>query len=100
MKVGMIKKSVAALVVSAAATVGISGAAFASKNDHRYQHSAEAHRNAELSCTESWNQFEKAVNDAHRADQKGQKGTRDAALSAADGAVASGQAAGCSWVSA
>ena len=99
MKVGTIKKAVAALVVATAATAGISGAAFATKNDHRYQHSAEAHSFV-FSCDDLWNGFEKAVNDAHKADRAGQTKVRDQALLAADGILDSAKQQGCSWVSA
>ena len=99
MKVGMIKKTVAALVVSAAATAGISGAAFATKNDGRYQRSAEAHRQ-QFSCTDLWNGFESAVKDAKKADQAGKTKVRDQSLLAADGIVDSAKQQGCDWVSA
>ena len=98
MNIGTIKRAVAALVVATAATAGISGAAFASKNDHRYQHSAEAMRQSNaFSCTDLWNGFEKAVNDAKKADQAGKTKVRDMALDAAAGEVATAKAQGCDW---
>ena len=98
MKVGLIKRTVAVVVVSAAAAVGTSGMAFATKNDHRYQHSAEAmmQTNA-FSCTDLWNGFEKAVNDAKKADQAGKTKVRDMALDGAAGEVAQAKAQGCEW---
>jgi len=98
MKVGTIKKAVAALVVATAATAGISGAAFATKNDGRYQRSAEAHRQQFVDpCDGIWNQFETDVNQAHKSDQHGYKNARDGFLLLADAALEAGQKAGCDW---
>jgi len=102
MHMGTIKKTVGALVVSTVAAVGFSGAAFATKNDNRYQHSAEAMRGATtvVSCDDLWNSFSTAVNDAHKADQAGKTKVRDQALRAADCIVATAKAEGCGWVAA
>ena len=98
MKVGTIKKAVAALVVATAATAGISGAAFATKNDHRYQHSAEAHKQQFVDpCDGIWNQFANDVTQAGKADKNGQKMARDNWLVLADGALDAGKTAGCDW---
>jgi hypothetical protein len=98
MNVGMIKKTVAALVVSTAATAGVSGAAFATKNTGKYQQSGEAHRQKFVDpCPAIWNQFATDVNNAGIADQNGQTGARDNWLVLADAALEAGQKAGCGW---
>jgi hypothetical protein len=89
---GIIRKTVAALVVSAAATAGMSGVAFATKNTGKFQQSAEAKKQQ---CDSLWNQFERAVNDAKKADQAGNTQLRNDLLDVAEVAYSEGQKAGC-----
>jgi hypothetical protein len=100
MKVGLIKKTVVALVVSTAASAGMTGAAFASKNTHKYQTSGEAQRQQIQTvdpCDGIWNQFANDVTQAAKADHYGQTGARDNWLVLADGALDAGKKAGCDW---
>ena len=87
-----ISKTVAVLVMSAAATAGMSGVAFATKNTGKFQQSAEAKKQQ---CDRIWNEFETSVKNAAVADKNGQKGARDNWLVLADASYEEGQAAGC-----
>ena len=92
MNVGIIQKTVAALVVSAAATAGMSGVAFATKNTGKYQQSVEAKKQE---CDRIWNDFETSVKLAAIADKAGQKDTRDDYLLLAEASFEEGEKAGC-----
>ena len=100
MKLGIIKKAAVALAVSTAASAGMTGAAFASKNTHKYQTSGEAQRQQLQQvdpCEGIWSQFANDVKQAGIADKNGQTGARDNWLVLADAALEAGQKAGCGW---
>jgi len=98
MKLGIIKKAVVAVTVATAASAGMTGAAFASKNTHKYQTSGEAQRQQFVDpCDGIWGQFANDVKQAGIADKNGQTGARDNWLVLADAALEAGQKAGCGW---
>jgi len=102
MKLGIIRKAVVAVTVATAASAGMTGAAFASKNTHKYQTSGEAQRQQIQGgtvdpCEGIWGQFANDVKQAGIADQNGQTGARDNWLTLAESALEAGQKAGCGW---
>lgn len=102
MKLGIIKRAVVAVTVATAASAGMTGAAFASKNTHKYQQSGEAKRQEIQGgtvdpCEGIWGQFANDVKQAGIADQNGQTGARDNWLVLAESALEAGQKAGCGW---
>ena len=98
MKLGIIKKTVVAVLVATAASAGMTGAAFATKNTHKYQQSGEAKRQEFVDpCDGIWGQFANDVKQAGIADHNGQTGARDNWLTLAESALEAGQKAGCGW---
>lgn len=102
MKLGTIRKAVVAITVATAASAGMTGAAFASKNTHKYQTSGEAQRQQIQGgtvdpCEGIWGQFANDVKQAGIADHNGQTGARDNWLTLAESALEAGQKAGCGW---
>lgn len=102
MKLGVIKKTVVAVVVATAASGGMTGAAFASKNTHKYQTSGEAQRQGIQGgtidpCEGIWGEFSNDVKQAGIADQNKQTTARDNWLTLAETALEAGQKAGCDW---
>jgi len=98
MKLGIIRKAVVAVTVATAASAGMTGAAFASKNTHKYQTSGEAQRQQFVDpCDGIWGQFANDVKQAGIADKNGQTGARDNWLVLAESALEAGQKAGCGW---